>query len=55
MYGVSRRSWIAMGDPVGPPEEHEDLVWRFRELADRSGAWSVFYQVSPEQLPRFIP
>ena len=54
MYAASRRSWVAMGDPVGPPEEHEDLVWRFRELADRSGAWSVFYQVSPEQLPMYI-
>jgi phosphatidylglycerol lysyltransferase len=54
MYGVARRSWIAMGDPVGDAEEHEDLVWRFRELADRAGAWSVFYQVSPENLSLYV-
>jgi phosphatidylglycerol lysyltransferase len=54
MYAVSRRSWVAMGDPVGPPGEHEELVWRFRELADQAGAWSVFYQVSAEQLPVYV-
>jgi phosphatidylglycerol lysyltransferase len=54
MYGVAGRSWVAMGDPVGPAQEREDLVWRFRELADRAGAWSVFYQVSPENLPLYV-
>jgi len=54
MYGVSRRSWVAMGDPIGPPAEREELVWRFRELADRAGAWSVFYQVGAEQLPIYL-
>ena len=54
MYGVSHRSWVAMGDPVGAAEDREELVWRFRDLADRAGAWSVFYQVSPEQLPIYV-
>jgi phosphatidylglycerol lysyltransferase len=54
MYGVARRSWVAMGDPVGDAGEREELVWRFRELADRAGAWSVFYQVSPESLPLYV-
>lgn len=54
MYGVSRRSWVAMGDPVGPADEREELVWRFRELADRAGAWSVFYQVGAEHLPVYV-
>ncbi len=54
MYGVSRRSWVAMGDPIGRPDEREDLVWRFRELCDRAGAWSVFYEVSAEQLSTYI-
>ena len=31
MYGVQNRSWIAMGDPVGPFEEWPELLWRFRE------------------------
>jgi phosphatidylglycerol lysyltransferase len=54
MYGVTHRSWVAMGDPVGPPEEHEELVWRFMELADQAGAWAVFYEVSAAQLPIYV-
>jgi phosphatidylglycerol lysyltransferase len=50
MYGVEGRSWVALGDPVGPPEESADLVWQFRELCDRHGAWTVFYQVQPHNL-----
>jgi phosphatidylglycerol lysyltransferase len=54
MYGTARRSWVAMGDPVGKAEEREELVWSFRDLADRAGAWSVFYQVSPEHLSLYV-
>ncbi len=54
MYGVARRCWVAMGDPVGSAEEREELVWSFRDLADRVAAWSVFYQVSPENLPLYV-
>ena len=43
-----------MGDPVGDTEEREDLVWNFRELTDRAGAWSVFYQVSPDSLSLYV-
>src|SRR5882672_7460359 len=49
MYGVERRSWIAMGDPIGPREEWEDLVWTFREESDRHGARAVFYEVGTEE------
>ena len=45
MYGVEGRSWVALGDPVGPPAEQVELAWRFRELADRHGGWTVFYEV----------
>jgi phosphatidylglycerol lysyltransferase len=54
MYGVARRCWVAMGDPVGIAAEREELVWTFRELADRVAAWAVFYQVSPENLPLYV-
>jgi phosphatidylglycerol lysyltransferase len=54
MYGIAHRSWVAMGDPVGVAEEREDLVWRFRDLADRAGARSVFYQVSLENLALYV-
>ena len=54
MYAAEGRSWVAMGDPVGPSEEWEDLTWRFRELAHRSGGWGVFYQVSADHLPLYL-
>jgi phosphatidylglycerol lysyltransferase len=54
MYAVNGGSWIAMGDPVGPASESEELVWRFRELADRAGARCVFYQVGPDRLSEYI-
>jgi phosphatidylglycerol lysyltransferase len=54
MYGVSGRSWIALGDPIGPPETQEELVWRFRELCDRAGGRPAFYQVDVGALPLYI-
>lgn len=54
MYGVKGRSWVAMGDPVGPEKELEDLVWRFRELCDRHAGWTIFYEVDREHLPLYL-
>lgn len=51
MYGVSGRSWIAMGPPVGRREEVQSLSWRFRDLADRSHANAVFYAIDADFLP----
>ena len=54
MYQVSGGSWIALGDPVGPAERDEELVWAYRELVDRRGARTVFYQVSSRSLPLYV-
>ena len=54
MYQVSRGSWVALGDPVGPAARAEDLVWSFRELVDRGGGRTVFYQVSGRALPLYL-
>src|SRR5262249_4774893 len=54
MYGVQRRSWIAMGDPVGPAEVRRELAWRFFELADQHGGLVAFYQVRPDDLPVYL-
>lgn len=54
MYGVAGRTWVACGDPVGPPNEHENLVWRFRELADARGAQVAFYEVGAALLPLYL-
>jgi phosphatidylglycerol lysyltransferase len=54
MYDVSGRSWVAMGDPVGDAAVFADLAWEFREMADRYGGLTVFYQAAPEQLPLYL-
>lgn len=54
MYGVEGHSFVAMGDPVGPPRERGELAWLFREMADRHGAATVFYQVRMHNLPLYL-
>jgi phosphatidylglycerol lysyltransferase len=54
MYAVSGRSWIAMGDPAGAPEERAELAWRLKELADRHAGWPVFYEVGRHDLPLYL-
>jgi phosphatidylglycerol lysyltransferase len=54
MYGVSGRSWVALGDPVGDADDQEELAWRFRDLADQHGGWTVFYEVGANDLPLYI-
>ncbi len=50
MFDVERKSWVSMGDPVGPPRERAELVWKFRELVDRHDGWTCFYQVTEKTL-----
>jgi phosphatidylglycerol lysyltransferase len=50
MFGVEHRTWVSMGDPVGPDRERAELVWKFRELADRHHGWTCFYQVNDKNL-----
>ena len=54
MYGIEGRSWVALGDPIGTPEEREELAWGFREAAYRNGSRPVFYEVGRENLPLYI-
>jgi phosphatidylglycerol lysyltransferase len=54
MYRRSGRSWIAMGDPIGNPEEWPELAWSFRERADRVGGWAVFYEVGSGHLSLYL-
>ncbi len=54
MYGVEGRSWVALGDPFGDESAGAELAWRFREMADRHGGWTVFYEVGTERLPLYI-
>jgi phosphatidylglycerol lysyltransferase len=54
MYGVEGRSWIAMGDPVGPEDEKQELIWKFRELSDLHAGWTCFYEVPRESLHFYL-
>jgi lysylphosphatidylglycerol synthetase-like protein (DUF2156 family) len=54
MFGVRGRSWIAMGSPVGRPDERMELFWRFRELADAHAARPGFYGLGPDDLPDLV-
>lgn len=54
MYQISGDSWIAMGDPVGPEDYHEELAWAFLELVDRFDGRVVFYQVSDKSLSLYV-
>jgi phosphatidylglycerol lysyltransferase len=54
MYAVHGRSWVALGDPIGPASEVPELIWRFREMCDRVGGRPAFYQVSGDTLPLYL-
>jgi phosphatidylglycerol lysyltransferase len=54
MYGIEGRSWVALGDPIGPKEEWIELVWRFREMCDRYIGWTIFYEVGKENLSLYL-
>jgi phosphatidylglycerol lysyltransferase len=53
MYGVQGRTWVAMGDPVGPPSSVAPLVQRFLERCDDFGGVPVFYQTAKEGLHHY--
>lgn len=54
MYARQGRSYISMGDPVGPKEEVEELLWKYREHCDEYDAHPVFYQVREDYLDWYV-
>jgi phosphatidylglycerol lysyltransferase len=44
-YGIRGRTWVALGDPIGPKQHAEDLIWQMRMASQREGGRLVFYQV----------
>jgi phosphatidylglycerol lysyltransferase len=54
MYAVRGRSWVALGDPVGPQDDWPELIWQFREMCDRVGGRPAFYQVAADTLPLYL-
>jgi phosphatidylglycerol lysyltransferase len=53
MYAVQGRTWVALGDPVGPAERIGDLIRRFLEKCDDFGGTPVFYGIRKEYLHRY--
>ncbi len=53
MYGVQGRTWVALGDPVGPEERAPDLIRAFLERCDDFGGVPVFYEVRRDGLHRY--
>lgn len=53
MYGVQGRTWVALGDPVGPDDRLSDLIRRFLERCDDFGGVPVFYEVGKTHLHRY--
>lgn len=54
MYARERRSWIALGDPVGPTQEMEDMIWSFQEYCNEEEMHPVFYQVGSNYLEFYV-
>ena len=54
MYAKRGRSWVALHDPVGPPEEWPELIGQFVALAHAHGGRAAFYQVRPDALPLYL-
>jgi phosphatidylglycerol lysyltransferase len=50
MYGVKGRTWVALGDPVGPESQLGELVRAFLERCDDFGGVPVFYEVGKVHL-----
>jgi phosphatidylglycerol lysyltransferase len=53
MYGVQGRTWVALGDPVGPVERVADLIRLFIERCDDFAGVPVFYEVSKDYLHHY--
>lgn len=50
MYAVQGRTWVAMGDPVGPSARWPELVRAFLERCDDFGGTPVFYEIGASRL-----
>jgi phosphatidylglycerol lysyltransferase len=53
MYGVQGRTWVAMGDPVGPEELMPELIRSFIEKCDDFGGAPAFYEIGPKHMHRY--
>jgi phosphatidylglycerol lysyltransferase len=53
MYSVRGRTWVALHDPVGPPDATPGLIRRVLEMVDDTDGVPVFYEVRKDYLHRY--
>ncbi|WP_341739851.1 phosphatidylglycerol lysyltransferase domain-containing protein [Microcoleus sp. CAWBG640] len=49
-YVPKGRGAIALGDPIGPPEDRKETILGFQEFCDRNDWYPTFYQTLPDDL-----
>lgn len=54
MHASEGKSFVAMGDPVGPEDEAEELLWKFQEYCEEQDSWPIFYQVRDDYLEWYV-
>jgi phosphatidylglycerol lysyltransferase len=54
MYGVSGKTWVAMGDIVGTSEQAKELIWDFYEMSKLHQGRAAFYEVSEKYIPVYL-
>jgi phosphatidylglycerol lysyltransferase len=50
MYSQSKNCWIALGDPIGEPKSKPELLWKFKELAEKKSAILAFIGIAHKYL-----
>jgi phosphatidylglycerol lysyltransferase len=53
MYAVQGRTWVALGDPVGPDDRLSTVIRLFLERCHDFGGVPVFYEIAPKHLHRY--
>jgi len=54
MYGISGKTWIAMGDMVGTSTQAKELIWDFYEMSKLHQGRAAFYEVSEKYIPVYL-
>ncbi|HEX6982144.1 MAG TPA: bifunctional lysylphosphatidylglycerol flippase/synthetase MprF [Balneolaceae bacterium] len=54
MYKEEGRSRVVLGDPVGPGDEAEEMIWKFYEQCSSDDKWPVFYQIGKKNLEYYL-
>ncbi len=54
MYGVSGKTWVAMGDIVGTSNQAKELIWDFYEMSKLHQGRTAFYEVSEKHIPIYL-